>query len=158
MHPYMVATPSRRSVSSYVGSLRPPSRRLDIYTLPFLHLLIPPYLHTNLPICLKNASTHPWATISEIFFFKKNCGQIPKKKKLRANPQKKKIAGKDFFLKKNMRVKIFFLKNMRVKIFRFPYPIYTREIKLPIDKFVYLVKVWKNTAEVLGSIPRPRSG
>jgi hypothetical protein len=27
----MVATPSRRSISSYVGSLRPPSRRLAIY-------------------------------------------------------------------------------------------------------------------------------
>ena len=36
IHPYMVATPSRRSVSSYVGSLRPPSRRLAIYTLPYM--------------------------------------------------------------------------------------------------------------------------
>ena len=62
IHPYMVATPSRRSISSYVGSLRPPSRRLAIYTLPVVRthtytLLIPPYLHTigtpNPPICTR---------------------------------------------------------------------------------------------------------
>ena len=61
----MVATPSRRSVSSYVGSLRPPSRRLTIYTLPYLHhewthpYNQPAHLHTP-------QSTHE----------KKNCSKV----------------------------------------------------------------------------------
>jgi hypothetical protein len=47
------------------------------------------------------------------------------KKKIKKNAggtKKKKLAGKDFFLKKNMRVKIFFSKNTRVKIFSISAP------------------------------------